>query len=60
MAALNEVSAPVLTIDDVPHRRSAERGWPLERWLGYGIELDNAVIDAGRRATFGFHLCRGN
>jgi len=37
-----------------------ERGWPLERWLGYGIELDNAVIDAGRQATFGFHLCRGN
>ena len=25
------------------------RGWPLERWLGYGIELDNAVIDAGRQ-----------
>jgi 5-methyltetrahydropteroyltriglutamate--homocysteine methyltransferase len=37
-----------------------ERGWPLERWLTYGIELDNAVIDAGRPATFGFHLCRGN
>ena len=37
-----------------------DRGWPLERWLGYGIELDNAVIDAGRPATFGFHLCRGN
>ncbi len=37
-----------------------ERGWPLERWLGYGIELDNAVIDAGRPATVGFHLCRGN
>jgi len=37
-----------------------ERGWPLERWLGYGIELDNAVIDAGRPAMFGFHLCRGN
>jgi methionine synthase II (cobalamin-independent) len=37
-----------------------ERGWPLERWLGYGIELDNAVIDAGFPATFGFHLCRGN
>ena len=36
------------------------RGWPLERWLGYGVELDNAVIDAGRPATFGFHLCRGN
>jgi 5-methyltetrahydropteroyltriglutamate--homocysteine methyltransferase len=38
----------------------AQRGWPAERWLGYGIELDNAVIDAGRPATFGFHLCRGN
>ena len=37
-----------------------ERGWPLERWLGYGIELDNAAIDAGRPATFGFHLCRSN
>jgi 5-methyltetrahydropteroyltriglutamate--homocysteine methyltransferase len=36
------------------------RGWPAGRWLSYGIELDNAVIDAGRPATFGFHLCRGN
>ena len=36
------------------------RGWPLRRWLSYGIELDNAVIEAGRPATFGFHLCRGN
>jgi 5-methyltetrahydropteroyltriglutamate--homocysteine methyltransferase len=32
----------------------------MQRWLSYGIELDNAVIDAGRPATFGFHLCRGN
>jgi 5-methyltetrahydropteroyltriglutamate--homocysteine methyltransferase len=36
------------------------RGWSLERWLSYGIDLDNAVIEAGRPATFGFHLCRGN
>jgi 5-methyltetrahydropteroyltriglutamate--homocysteine methyltransferase len=36
------------------------RGWPADRWLEYGIALDNAVIDAGRPATFGFHLCRGN
>ncbi len=36
------------------------RGWSVERWLGYGIELDNAVIDAAPEATFGFHLCRGN
>jgi methionine synthase II (cobalamin-independent) len=37
-----------------------ERGWPLERWLSYGVELDNAVIDAAPGVTFGFHLCRGN
>ena len=37
-----------------------ERGWTLERWLSYGVELDNALIDAGRGMTFGFHLCRGN
>jgi 5-methyltetrahydropteroyltriglutamate--homocysteine methyltransferase len=36
------------------------RGWSVQRWLSYGIELDNAVIEAGRPATFGFHLCRGN
>ena len=24
-----------------------ERGWPLQRWLSYGIDLDNAVIEAG-------------
>jgi 5-methyltetrahydropteroyltriglutamate--homocysteine methyltransferase len=36
------------------------RGWSLERWLSYGIALDNAVVAAGRPATFGFHLCRGN
>lgn len=37
-----------------------ERGWTVERWLSYGIELDNAVIDAVPGVTFGFHLCRGN
>lgn len=37
-----------------------ERGWSLDRWLSYGVELDNAIIDAGRPAAFGFHLCRGN
>ncbi|MBO0775448.1 MAG: cobalamin-independent methionine synthase II family protein [Actinobacteria bacterium] len=49
-----------LLIDPVWRAFYAERGWPPERWLAYGIELDNAVIDAGRPATFGFHLCRGN
>jgi len=37
-----------------------QRGWSLERWLSYGIELDNALIAAGAGMTFGFHLCRGN
>jgi len=37
-----------------------QRGWTLERWLTYGIELDNAVIAAAPAITFGFHLCRGN
>jgi len=36
------------------------RGWTVQRWLSYGIELDNAVIDAAPGITFGFHLCRGN
>src|SRR5919198_2874377 len=36
------------------------RGWPAARWLSYGVELDNAVIDAAPGVTFGFHLCRGN
>ncbi|MQA14837.1 MAG: methionine synthase [Pseudonocardiaceae bacterium] len=36
------------------------RGWSVQRWLSAGVELDNTVIDAGRPATFGFHLCRGN
>jgi 5-methyltetrahydropteroyltriglutamate--homocysteine methyltransferase len=49
-----------LLIDPAWRAFYEERGWALERWLGYGIELDNAVIDAGRPATFGFHLCRGN
>jgi 5-methyltetrahydropteroyltriglutamate--homocysteine methyltransferase len=49
-----------LLLDPVWRAFYEERGWSLERWLSYGIELDNAVIAAGRPATFGFHLCRGN
>ncbi len=36
------------------------RGWPAERWLELGLELDNAVIAGHEGVTFGFHLCRGN
>jgi 5-methyltetrahydropteroyltriglutamate--homocysteine methyltransferase len=49
-----------LLIDPVWRAFYEDRGWGLDRWLSYGIELDNAVIEAGRGATFGFHLCRGN
>ena len=49
-----------LLIDPAWRAFYESRGWPVQRWLSYGIEMDNAVIDAGRPATFGFHLCRGN
>lgn len=49
-----------LLIDPVWRDFYTARGWTVDRWLGYGIELDNAVIAAGAPATFGFHLCRGN
>ena len=38
----------------------ASRGWPAERWLDLGLELDNIVLDGHPDVTFGFHLCRGN
>jgi 5-methyltetrahydropteroyltriglutamate--homocysteine methyltransferase len=38
----------------------ASRGWPTERWIGLGLELDNRVIGERQEVTFGFHLCRGN
>src|SRR5919112_2703535 len=49
-----------LLIDPAWRAFYEDRGWPLERWLSYGVELDNAVIDAAPGVTFGFHLCRGN
>src|SRR3954451_4104392 len=49
-----------LLIDPAWRAFYEERGWPLERGLSYGVELDNAVIDAAPGVTFGFHLCRGN
>src|SRR5215468_10728176 len=48
-----------LLIDPAWRAFYEDRGWPAERWLGYGIELDNAVIDAGRPATFGFDAIAG-
>jgi 5-methyltetrahydropteroyltriglutamate--homocysteine methyltransferase len=36
------------------------RGWPADRWLDLGLELDNLVIGDHSDVTFGMHLCRGN
>jgi 5-methyltetrahydropteroyltriglutamate--homocysteine methyltransferase len=38
----------------------ASRGWPADRWLDLGLELDNLVIGDHPGVTFGMHLCRGN
>lgn len=32
------------------------QGWSLDRWLGQGIEMDNAVMGSFPGVTFGFHL----
>jgi 5-methyltetrahydropteroyltriglutamate--homocysteine methyltransferase len=36
------------------------RGWPADRWLELGIELDNLVLGDHAGVTFSMHLCRGN
>lgn len=38
----------------------ASRGWPADRWLELGLELDNHVLEPRPGLTVGFHLCRGN
>jgi 5-methyltetrahydropteroyltriglutamate--homocysteine methyltransferase len=38
----------------------ASRGWPADRWLELGLELDNHVYGDRDGVTFSMHLCRGN
>jgi 5-methyltetrahydropteroyltriglutamate--homocysteine methyltransferase len=38
----------------------ASRGWPADRWLELGLELDNHVYGDREGVTFSMHLCRGN
>ena len=38
----------------------ASRGWPADRWLELGLELDNLVYSEREGVTFAMHLCRGN
>lgn len=49
-----------LLLDPVYRDFYASRGWPAERWLDLGLELDNIVIGQRPGVVFGFHLCRGN
>lgn len=57
-----QLDAPhyLLLVDPFWRKFYEARGWSVARWLSYGIDLDNAVIEAAPEATFGFHLCRGN
>jgi 5-methyltetrahydropteroyltriglutamate--homocysteine methyltransferase len=57
-----QLDAPHYTMVLDPHYRDfyASRGWPPERWIELGVELDNRVIGDRPGLDFGFHLCRGN
>jgi 5-methyltetrahydropteroyltriglutamate--homocysteine methyltransferase len=49
-----------LLIDPAYRDFYQSRGWPAERWIELGVELDNLVIGDHPDVTFSFHLCRGN
>lgn len=37
-----------------------QRGWPADRWIEMGAELDRHVIGDHPNVTFAMHLCKGN
>jgi 5-methyltetrahydropteroyltriglutamate--homocysteine methyltransferase len=49
-----------LLVDPAYREFYERRGWPAERWLELGLELDNLVIGNHPGVMFGIHLCRGN
>jgi len=57
-----QIDAPHYTslIDPTTRAFYELQGWTVDRWLGQGIEMDNAVMQGFPGVTFGFHLCRGN
>ncbi len=57
-----QLDAPhyALLLDPAVRAFYESQGWSVERYLGRGIELDNAVIGDFPGVTFGLHLCRGN
>ena len=57
-AAYIQLDAPHYTLLIDPETRAfyEAQGWTVDRWLGAGIDLDNAVIGNFPDVTFGFHL----
>jgi 5-methyltetrahydropteroyltriglutamate--homocysteine methyltransferase len=57
-----QIDAPHYTslLDPATRAFYEQQGWTLDRWLGQGIEMDNALMRGFSEVTFGFHLCRGN
>ena len=57
-----QIDAPHYTMFVDPEYRDfyESRGVPADRWVEFGIELDNHVIGDRPGVTFAFHLCRGN
>lgn len=53
-----QLDAPhyTLLLDPTTRAFYENQGWSLERWLGQGVELDNAVMGDFPEVTFGFHL----
>lgn len=53
-----QIDAPHYTMMIDPKTRGfyESQGWDLDRWLGTGIEMDNAVMAGHPGVTFGFHL----
>ena len=49
-----------LLIDPTFREFYESRGWPADRWLDLGLELDNYVMADHENLVFGFHLCKGN
>jgi 5-methyltetrahydropteroyltriglutamate--homocysteine methyltransferase len=57
-AAYIQIDAPHygLLLDPTTRGFYEKLGWSLDRWLCFGVELDNAVIAGFPDITFGFHM----
>jgi 5-methyltetrahydropteroyltriglutamate--homocysteine methyltransferase len=45
-----------LLLDPKTRRFYERQGWTLGKWLSFGIELDNAIMEGFPGVTFGFHV----